>query len=82
MKLELAFIACFGVSFVAGYSAALGPPDPKIEAIHVLKRNVAGTCVTRPEVIAESQRLLPDNNDGLITPVDIRQIVNDVVNRC
>jgi hypothetical protein len=77
------FAATFAAGFVLGHvSVPIPSPDPGMEAIHVLRHNAEETCKGRPEVIKEANDLLPDNNDGLITPADIRKVVSDIANRC
>lgn len=72
-------VFCFLVGFQKGRNV---PPDPRLEAAHVLRGNAERTCKTHPEIIEEANRLLPDNDDGTITPADMRKVVTDVVERC
>lgn len=68
---------------VTGYLIGVSQPvDPRLEDMHVLRANAELTCKHHQEIIQEADSLLRDNDDSLITPSDIRKVVNDVVSRC
>lgn len=74
------------MGFVAGGFAEsmLASHEHTEEPINVsqMRSELSARCVTKPDVIAEIQDKLPDNNDGLITPDTLRTVLRDVVSHC
>jgi hypothetical protein len=47
-----------------------------------IRGELIARCVAKPDMIAEIERMLPDNDDSQITPAILRAVFKDVVTHC
>jgi hypothetical protein len=47
-----------------------------------MRSELTARCVNKPDVLAEIQDSLPDNDSGKITPAMVRKVLRDVVSHC
>jgi hypothetical protein len=71
----LASAAYFFLSAPAHHQPSMPQPSE-------IRAELTAVCRSKPEVIAEINSVIIDNDDALITPAMLRKVLNDVVNKC
>ena len=86
MKQEMQFAAILlslMIGFVGGHiTSGFDHPRPDLTLVHEMRQDFSARCKSSPEVLAEIDQNLPDNDEGLISSAMIRHVFKDVVNHC
>jgi len=71
-----------GMIFAVGFWVVWPRAENVLPSPSEMRAELIARCVAKPDVIAEIQQKLPDNEDGQITPAILRQVLSDVVSHC